>query len=322
MRLILQLPDLFCDTEWRQQLLGNWQQQKAYTSAYASWVKAWIKVLQQHCLRGVGADGAGNLEAKPVSFLLEELAINADIVWNFMSINRLVCLNARCAESLPTLEEQASAFEACKVRFEEEEQKGALLRIQLVQLQWLARGVAAAGRLVHQAAGGGRSMEGSRSSSSGRGTNSSKGSRSSKKGGSNGPCSSSTGINNKKQEGQENGTATTPVFGDKVLERPGFYWLMKVALLQRKCVLDWHRYAGGGDLITTHGNGEGQAAGGGGKEAGRALAAGQGLAAASAAAAGGGGEDVGRALAARRVLTAAAAAAAGGEEAGRAPAPT
>ena len=292
--LMLQLPDLFCNTEWRQQLLSNWQQQKAYTSAYASWVKAWIKMLQQHGLREAGLDGTGNMETRPVTYLLQELAINAEIVWNFMGINRLVCGNARCRGSLPTLEEQAHALEACKVRIDEEEQKGALLGIQLVQLQWLARAVAAAGRVLHQAAGsegGGRSMKGSSSSSSERGNNSSTGELK-------GSGSSSNGTSSKQGDcsacPQEDSTATTPVFGDKVLDRPGFYWLMKVALLQRKCLLDWHRYAGGGDLITTHGSGEGEhAGGGGGGEAGRARAAGQGLAAAPAA---GGGEEAGRAL--------------------------
>ena len=236
-------------------------------------------MLQHHGLGGAGAAGTGNMKTGPVSYLLEELATNAEIVWNFMGINRLVCLNARCRGSLPALQEQGYTLESCKVRFEEEEQQGALLGVQLVQLQWLARAVAAAGRVLHQAAArevGGRSMKGSSSNSnSERGNNSSKGSSSN--GGSKDTGSSSRGTISKQQKGrgacaQEGGSAISPALGESVLGRPGLYLLMKVALLQRKCLLDWHRYAGGGDLITTHGSQEGEAAEGG-EPAMRALTA-------------------------------------------------
>ena len=54
-RDMLQLPNLLSSEEHQQKLLPTWQHYKAYTSAMASWMKAWVLLLQERWAAGEGA---------------------------------------------------------------------------------------------------------------------------------------------------------------------------------------------------------------------------------------------------------------------------
>ena len=297
--LLLQLPDItFCSGTCQQQLLGNWQQQKAYTSAYASWVKAWINMLQQHGSQGTGGtklvriEGSVKAEAFHVPWLMETLLKIVTTMWWFMGINRHVCSTTTRQLPLPSVSAQNCAVTFAWMVFEREEQKGILLGLQLMCLQWAGRAVAAAGHVLLQQR---RKEDGASSSSSGRGggggaertedsskvcsgstsrsrptsssvTTSSSTTTSSSMTTSSSSSSVTTSSSGKKQDDDvwSDGTIDDDILAKEVCETSSSVnMLVEMLLLQRKCLTDWHRYAGGRDTITgKEGEGMTTAAGG------------------------------------------------------------
>jgi hypothetical protein len=281
----LQLPELSQSTAAReQQLLTNWQQQKAYSSAYASWVKAWIMLMQLHGARGpegvkgTMAKGSASASGVPLPWLMEILVSTLKMVWYFMGINQamVVSVSRQKQLPLPSTEEQMSWLGTTRRCFEQEQHKSTVLGIQLVQLQWVSRAVAAAGHVLLQqwdgigGSGSSASVVGTKSThtdmSSGNstrciGSSSSSHSSSTSAGcgtacghmGSKDSTSTTTGSSSRGRFDstyvREVGAMDDAVFAEKV---PTFSTpldgLVMVALLQRKCLTDWHRYAGGGDM--------------------------------------------------------------------------
>ena len=150
---MLRLPALLAAPDSTQQLLTSWQHYKAYIAAWASWVKAWVKLLVEGC--------AGRDE----DFLSDTLLLMNDALgWLLVDVNQLHTPDT----------ERTTRFSP--VMRAGNEVPLTLAGIQLVLLLWVARCIAAAKRMLPAAgragaegssSSGGRSSNGGSSSSSG-----------------------------------------------------------------------------------------------------------------------------------------------------------
>jgi hypothetical protein len=152
----LQLPDLTLGATARQhQLFINWQQQKAYTSAFASWVKAWMRLMQQDGAGGLIemlAMGCPSTAELFMHWSAENLMSALETLWLFMGINRgiIAAVSRRKELPLPSTMEQKLWLGSTRRLFEQGRHKSTVLGLQLVQLQWLSRAIAAAGGVLLQ----------------------------------------------------------------------------------------------------------------------------------------------------------------------------
>ena len=159
---MLQLPALLA-AEGQQQLLLSWQHYKAYTAAFASWVKAWEKFLLEGC--------AGQLVLLSDALVL----LHHFLTWLLVDVNQLVKVS---------FGERGSGSFAVLSSFSDSYVPAALAGIQLVLLLlWVARAIAAAkcmlpGALTEAAEGGSRRSSSSMRSGSGSSSKSSSGSSS------------------------------------------------------------------------------------------------------------------------------------------------
>ena len=156
----LQLPNLLVG-EGHKELLPSWQHYRGYSSAYASWMKAWVKLMQEQ------AGKQGGECWIVVGPLLSQL--RRMLVWLLVESSQNMCWNP---DSEDDMVRGWRVMDQVKM-----ESKPTPLHIQLLLLLWSARGIAAAGMLlavqVRGAAEGDIAGASSSSSSSSKGSSSS-----------------------------------------------------------------------------------------------------------------------------------------------------
>ena len=146
---MLRLPALLA-ADSKQQLLLSWQHYKAYTAAFASWVKAWEKFLLEGCV-------GQRVLLSDAMVLLHDL-----LGWFLCDVNQLLAVSIGGGSGNSTM---ISKFSDVYV-------PAALAGIQLVLLLWVARAIAAArcllpGALTEAAEGGSSKSSSSMGSGSG-----------------------------------------------------------------------------------------------------------------------------------------------------------
>ena len=307
---MLQLPNLLSSEEQQQKLLPAWQHYKAYTSAIASCMKAWVLLFQERWAAGDEAcrdtslpaefsepaqrlGGSGVVSSIPegrqqwVVRLLEEL--DERIRWVLMS--SVYDIEWKAAEGESGREYVVGNL----MEAEAARQKPTSSAIQLVLLMLVTRGVVAAGQLLLGTEGGGWQSTSSNKGIKGKGKDKAIASSSSSISGSSSAGGKGSHDNDtqkdkartssSKKGGSSKGSSSTSTGGTRSgqpLASPGeLVALLKAALTMRQTFAVWHAYQTKVLKVV--------ASSGTGSAAGPAPAACQGEEAEAAAAAAGGG---------------------------------
>ena len=219
------------------QLSNNWQQQKAYISAVASWTKAWLELVQ-------AAGHAVAARGDHLVMLLDSLTIYMSSVLGLVS--------------------DEPEGPGCQT------DEGWCMVMLLLLLLWLARGVLAAGQLLLKGTPG-RDMVASRSIKSSSSSRKEGSSNCEQKGGDTDPCDgSSSGTSSSSKPTCWGGGSGDSSSGDARIESGGSACqrgreslppsdlqetfvqesmlresILQMALMQRDCLAAWHKRAGG-----------------------------------------------------------------------------